>query len=771
MSDMLDAARYDEITLHTYTENAYLDYAVAVVKGRALGQVQDGQKPVQRRILYAMHQLGLRPDAKPVKSARIVGDVLGKYHPHGDSSVYDAAVRMAQDFSLRYPLITGQGNYGSRDGDPAAAMRYTEARLSPYAQLLLAELGSDTVDFGPNYDNTMQEPLLLPARLPMLLLNGTMGIAVGMASDVPPHNLREVAAAAALIVRNPDATDAEILEVLPGPDFPDGAQLVSSPAEIAAAYASGRGSMRARARWTREDMARGQWQIVVTELPYQISTTKVLQELEVLTNPQPPEGKKVITPGQATLKAAALEFLERAVDESNKDQPTRLVLQPRSSKVDQDAMMAFLLANTSLETNVTVNMTMIGLDGRPQTKSLRQVLLEWSEFRMTTVRRRTAHELKQAEARIHILEGRLKAYDNLDEVVNIVRHADNPLTELCDRLGFTEVQAEDILEMRMRSLNKLEGAKLERELADLRKEAARLQKLLAAEPLLRKLVVEEIEADAVKYGDDRRTLIKSEAKAASGAAAAIARAAVDEPVTVVLSKNYFIKAYKGHDVSADQLSFKPGDGLLGLLRTRTTLPVLLLDNMGRAYTVDASQLPSGRGEGVPVTTLIELQAGARIVHALGGVPSSRFLFAGENGYGFVAKLENLVATRRAGKAFLTVDAGETPLAPVALPEGDDGLVLAGSSDGRLLAFPLSEVKSLAGGGKGVMLMVLDEGQKLAALAHQPGLDAFEGVVDIAGTATPVALGPDEFKKYVGRRARKGCQLPKKGVLLLPAVGA
>jgi topoisomerase-4 subunit A len=769
MTDMLEAARFDELVLHKHAEDSYLDYAVTVVKGRALGQVEDGLKPVQRRILFAMRELGLRHDGPPRKSATVVGEVLGKYHPHGDSSVYDAMVRMAQDFTLRYPLIDGQGNFGSRDGDSAAAMRYTEARLSPFAQVLLSELGADTVDFQANYDNTIQEPVLLPSRLPILLLNGTKGIAVGMASDILPHNLREVAAAAGLLLRNPEATDEDVLALVPGPDFPDGGQVVSSPAEIAAAYTSGRGSLRMRACWKREELARGQWQIVVTQLPYQISTTTILNELETLTNPQPPSGKKVITPQQATLKAAALEFLERAVDESDQKQPTRLVLHPRSSKIDGDAMMAFLLANTSLETNATVNMTMIGLDGRPKTKSLREMLSEWVDFRLVTVRRRTEHELKQAQARLHILEGRLTAYDNIDVVVQVIRNSDEPKQELQDKLGLSEIQADDILEMRMRAINKLEGTKLAKEAGELRTLSERLKKLLASQPAIRKLVLEELEADTEKFGDDRRTLIKSEARAASGKAAAIARAAVDEPITVVLSKNYFIKAFKGHDVVADQLTFKAGDGLLAILRTRTTWPVLVLDSMGRAYTVDASQLPSGRGEGVPVTTLIELQAGARIVHAMGGAPSSRFLFAGENGYGFIAKLENLVASRRAGKAFLTVDAGELPLAPVAVPDLEDGLVLAGSSDGRLLAFPLSEVKSLAGGGKGVMLMVLEDGQKLAALTHQNNLETFAGTADVGGTLTPVSFTAEEFKKYVGKRARKGCQLPKKGVLVpLPA---
>jgi len=768
MSDMQEPARFDEITLHKYAEDAYLDYAVAVVKGRALGDVEDGLKPVQRRILFAMRELGLRHDGAHRKSATVVGEVLGKYHPHGDSSVYDAMVRMAQDFSLRYPLVDGQGNFGSRDGDSAAAMRYTEARLSPLSQLLLSELGAGTVDFQANYDNTLQEPMLLPARLPILLLNGTKGIAVGMASDILPHNLREVAAAAALLVRNPVTTMEELLQVLPGPDFPDGGQLVSSPAEIAAAYSTGRGSMRLRACWKREDLARGQWQIVITQLPYQVSTSIILNQLESLTNPQPPKDKKTITPQQATLKAASLEFLERAVDESDQHQPTRLVLHPRSSKVDADAMMAFLLANTSLEENLTVNMTLIGLDGRPMVKSILEIVREWGDFRIHTVRRRTEHELQQAQARLHILAGRLLAFSQLDAVVRVIRESDDPKPELVKKLGFSELQADDILEMRLRALNRLEGSKLEKEVKELNTLSDSLRKLLASEELIRKLVVQEIESDSAKFGDDRRTLIKSEARAASGSAAAIAKAAVDEPVTVVLSKNYFIKAYKGHDITQDQLAFKSGDGLLAMLRTRTTWPVLVLDNMGRAYTVDASQLPDGRREGVPVTTLIELQAGARIVHAMGGAPSSRYLFAGETGYGFVAKLENLVATRRAGKAFLTVDAtvNEAILAPVALPETDEGLVLVGSSDGRMLAFPPSEVKSLAGGGKGVMLMVLDGEQKLVGITHQPNLEVFEGLVDIKGEHTPVTLTAEEFKKFIGRRARKGCQLPKKGTLVV-----
>ncbi len=757
----------NELLLHTYAESAYLDYAMAVVKDRALGQVQDGAKPVHRRVLFAMRQLGLTHDSKPVKSARIVGDVLGKLHPHGDASVYDAMVRLAQPFSLRYPLITGQGNFGSRDGDRAAAMRYTEARLSPIASLLLDELGAGTIDYKPNYDGTQQEPVLLPARLPFMLLNGTMGIAVGMASNIPPHNLREVVAAAVATVQKPELTTADILALMPGPDFPDGGQLISTPAEIAAAYETGRGSLRLRARWEREDLARGQWQVVIKELPYQVSTKAVLEQIEVLSNPQVPSGKKALTQQQLNLKQLALEFLETARDESGKDDPVRLVLVPRNSKVDQEAMMAYLLANTSLEETFGVNATMIGLDGNPQTKGLVQVLREWCAFRTDTVRRRCQWELDQAEKRIHILEGRMTVYLNLDAVIKVIREADEPKEELMERFGLSEVQALDILEMRLRALNKLEGLKIEKELKELQAEADRLRALLASEPRLRALVVKELEADGAKFGDDRRTLIKAEARAAG--ATTTARAVVDEPLTVIVSKNLWARGRAGHGADKAGLSYKPGDAEGWVLETRSTWPVVFMDNTGRMYSVQASDLPAGRGDGAPLSTLIDIQPGARIVWAFSGDPEQQLMFSGQNGYGFTAKLGQTTASKKAGKAYLTVDKDELPMTPLVLESAEAGQVATASSDGRLLVFPVAEVKALPNGGKGVMLMVLEGDQKLTAWRLlSADSSSFEGTVEIGvkGGTQDLAftLQGEDFVKHQGHRARKGCQLPKKGVL-------
>ncbi len=750
----------NKLTLDSYAEDAYLQYALAVVKARALAQVQDGLKPVQRRILYAMLQLGLRSTAKAVKSARVVGDVLGKYHPHGDQSVYDALVRMAQPFTMRYPLIEGQGNFGSLDGDTAAAMRYTEAKLSPLAELLLAELGQGTVDYSANYDGTLQEPTLSPARLPMLLLNGTMGIAVGMAADVPPHNLREVVGACVKVVRDRETTLDDILQDILGPDFPGGGQLVSSPSEIRSVYDSGRGTLRCRARWVREDLARGQWQIVVTELPYQVSTKKVLEQIDALTNPVPPSGKKAITQQQANLKLVSLDFLEKVVDESDKDNSIRLVIVPRNSKVDPDAMMAFLLANTSLEESVSFNMTLIGLDGKPSTKGVLQVLREWAEFRVVTLRRRTEYELDVVQKRIHILEGRHLVFLNLDAVIKTIREAEEPKDELMRKFGLSEIQSDDILEMRLRQLNKLEGFKLEKELKELRAEMARLAKILSADSELRAVVVKELQSDAAKYGDDRRTLIKPEAKATQ---AAQVRTVVEEDLTVVVTKNLWVKAYKGKGLADDVFSVKQGDSVAFKVETSTVHQVLMLDTKGRAYSFPASAVPSGRGDGSPLSTFVEVQNGARPFTFLSGTGEEHALFAGQSGYGYVAQLKNLVGRQRSGKSFLVLDDQEMPMQPLVLPDLT-GYVALGSSEGKLLAFKLDEVKALPNGGKGVMLMAFDAPHQLRTLllTQADGLSA--AVRDEKNKVTRLKLTGDEWLKYVGRRARKGAFLPKKGIL-------
>jgi len=748
----------DQLVLHDYSEEAYLDYAVAVVKGRALADVEDGHKPVQRRILFSMRQQGLTHDVRPRKSATVVGDVLGKYHPHGDQSVYDAMVRMAQDFTLRYPVISKQGNFGSRDGDPAAAMRYTEARLSPISDLLLAEINQGTVDFKPNYDGSIQEPTLLPARLPFLLLNGTKGIAVGMAAEVPPHNLREVAAAATAVIERPDITTAELLDLIPGPDFPGGAQLISSRADVLAAYENGRGSLRVRGRWKREDLARGQFNLVVTELPYQVSGKIIMEQLDALTNPQPPSGKKAITQQQANLKAIALDLLEKVIDESGKEAEVRLVITPRTSKIDPDAIMSFLYANTSLEETVPVNMTHIGLDGRPRTRGVKEILSEWAQFRFTTVTRRTQFSLDKANDRIHILEGRIAVFLNLDAVVKAIRYADDPKDELMKSFALSEVQALDILEMRMRQLNKLEGFKLEKECEELRAEATRLQALLDTPRAMRKLIIAEIAADAAKYGDDRRTLIKEATRAV--AATSIARKVTDDDITIILSKNLWVRSRGGHDLDESTLTYKSGDEAFVVLKTRTLNPVVFLDSKGRSYSVQASDIPASRGDGVPLTTLIDIQDGARILYALSALPEQTYIFAGQGGYGFTAPLKSLVATRKTGKSFMAVGAGELPMEPVALQGDGSGHLVVGSANGRMLAFPPAEVKTLANGGQGVMLMVLEDGEKLSGL----GLAKADPVSLLVEGKDAIILEGAEWTKYVLHRARKGYQLPKKAVM-------
>ena len=546
----------DSLLLGSYAQQAYLEYALSVVKGRALPQVSDGQKPVQRRILYAMLRLGLAwqgaNGAKPVKSARVVGDVLGRFHPHGDQAAYDALVRMAQDFAQRYPLVDGQGNFGSRDGDGAAAMRYTEARLTPLARLLMEELDEGTVDFRPNYDGSTEEPVELPARLPFVLLNGASGIAVGMATEVPSHNLREVAEAAVALLKNPQLADDELFGLLPGPDFPGGAQIISTPEEIRSAYATGRGSLKLRARWKVEDLARGQWQLVITELPHGVSSQKVLEEIEEISNPKVKTGKKAVTPEQLQLKNSLLAVLDGVRDESSKDAAVRLVFEPKSRTVSVDELTQVLLALTSLETSSTLNLTMVGLDGKPVQKNLRQILAEWLSFRQATVERRSRHRLAKAEDRIHILEGRQAVLLNIDEVIRIIRNSDEPKPALIEAFRLSDRQAEDILEIRLRQLARLEAIKIEQELKSLREEADKLRDILANPATLKRLLVKEIEADAKQFGDARRTLIQAEKRASNEIKV------IDEPVTVVVSSKGCVRALKGHEVDAGGLSFKRG---------------------------------------------------------------------------------------------------------------------------------------------------------------------------------------------------------------------
>jgi topoisomerase-4 subunit A len=748
----------DWIALDLYAERAYLEYAMSVVKGRALPEAADGQKPVQRRILYAMRDMGLVAGAKPVKSARVVGEILGKYHPHGDSSAYEALVRMAQDFTLRYPLIDGHGNFGSRDGDGAAAMRYTEARLTPYADLLLSEIDMGTVDFVPNYDGAFEEPSRLPARLPMLLLNGASGIAVGLATEIPPHNLTEVAQAAAALLENPALTTAELMQFIPGPDFPGGGQIITPSEDILSAYENGRGSVRVRARWEVERLARGQWRVIVSELPPGSSAQKVLAEIEEATNPKPRPGKKALSQEQQNLKSLMLSMLDRVRDESDSNQPVRLVFEPKSSRQDPEEFVHMLLAQTSLEGNASLNLVMIGLDGRPGQKGLKAILQEWLTFRLDTVTRRLAHRLAQVEKRIHILEGRMIAFIHIDEVIRVIRESDEPKADLIKAFGLSEAQAEDILEIRLRQLARLEGFKLEKELAELREEREGLRHLLDTPDAKRTLVIEEIRADAAKYGDARRTEIKAAQRAV------LTQTVADEPITIILSQKGWLRARVGHNLDLSTLTFKDGDAMHTVSETRTVWPIVVLDNFGRAYTVNAADVPTGRGDGVPLASLIELQDGGKPCHMLSGPETARYVVASSSGYGFIATVGDMAGRVKAGKAFITLDAGDGVLAPVPVPtdiaQVDLNLVAA-ADNGRLLAFSAGELRDLAK-GRGLMLMQLDQGEHLTAIGLVRGDKALLSVLSARGKESGEKLPLDEYR---GRRAKRGKLLPKKWNIL------
>jgi topoisomerase-4 subunit A len=733
----------DQLNLATYAQRAYLEYALSVVKGRALPDVCDGLKPVQRRILYSMSRMGLgfggpngNTGAKPVKSARVVGDVLGRFHPHGDQSAYDALVRMAQDFSQRYPLVDGQGNFGSRDGDGAAAMRYTEARLAKITSLLLDEIDQGTVDFQPNYDGSTEEPKQLPARLPFSLLNGASGIAVGLATEIPSHNLREIADACVALIKTPALPDAELYALVPGPDFPGGGQIISPAADIADAYRTGRGSLKVRARWKIEDLARGQWQLVVTELPPGVSSQRVLEEIEELTNPKVKAGKKALSQEQTQLKASMLSVLDVVRDESNKDATVRLVFEPKTSRIEQQELITALLAHTSLETSSPINLTMVGLDGRPTQKSLRQMLTEWIAFRQGTIEKRSRHRLNKVLDRIHILEGRQLVLLNIDEVIAIIRQSDEPKVALMERFRLSDRQAEDILEIRLRQLARLEAIKIAQELSELRAEQGKLEETLGNPAALRRLMVREIEADAKVFADARRTLIQTEKKAVAEVKV------VDEPVTVVVSEKGWVRTRTGHGHEASSFAFKAGDGLYGTFECRSVDSLLAFGSNGRVYSVAVSLLPGGRGDGQPVTTLIELESGTQLLSYFAGPGSATLLLSSSGGYGFMATVENMVSRQKAGKAFVGVGEGETLCRPSLVSGAQGKVVVAGtpaalvaaathvacaSTGGRILTFELGELKSMEKGGRGLMLMDLDAKDTLAGAAAYTRSIRIEGI--------------------------------------------
>ncbi|QKT02664.1 DNA topoisomerase IV subunit A [Ectothiorhodospiraceae bacterium 2226] len=725
----------ERLPLSAFTEKAYLDYSMYVILDRALPHIGDGLKPVQRRIVYAMSDLGLRAGNKYKKSARTVGDVLGKFHPHGDSACYEAMVLMAQSFSFRYPLVDGQGNWGSPD-DPKsfAAMRYTEARLASFTDLLLSELGQGTVDWIPNFDGTLEEPAMLPARVPHVLLNGTTGIAVGMATDIPPHNLREVVAACVHLLENPKATVAELCAHIQGPDYPTEAEVITPRADLIRMYETGTGSIRMRARYERED-----GDIIITALPHQTSGARVLEQIAQQMN------------------AKKLPLVEDLRDESDHENPTRLVIVPRSNRVDVEQLMAHLFATTDLERSYRVNLNVIGLNGRPQVKNLQQMLSEWLAFRTDTVRRRLEWRLQKVRDRLHILDGLLIAFLNIDEVIAIIRREDEPKPVLMARFGLTDTQAEAILELRLRHLAKLEEMKIRGEQKDLAKERDALEKTLGSRARLNKLIRDELEADAEKYGDARRSPLVARSAAQALDETALISA---EPVTVVLSEKGWVRAAKGHDIEPAALQYKAGDAYLASALGRSNQLAVFLDSTGRAYSLGAHTLPSARGQGEPLTGRLAPPDGARFTGLLIGDPDNLYVLASDAGYGFVVRAGDLHGRNKAGKAVLSVPAGAQPLAPTLVP-GEGAQLVAVTTAGHLLAFPVAELPQLAKGKGNKIIAIpgprLKSGEeRVAAVIAVPA----GGAVAVHAGKQHKVLKADELAEYRGERGQRGRKLPK-----------
>ncbi|HUO94833.1 MAG TPA: DNA topoisomerase IV subunit A [Steroidobacteraceae bacterium] len=726
--------------LKVFTEKAYLDYSMYVILDRALPQLADGLKPVQRRIIYAMSELGLRAASKHKKSARTVGDVIGKFHPHGDSACYEAMVHMAQDFSYRYPIIDGQGNFGSTD-DPKsfAAMRYTESRLRPYAETLLAELDQGTVEWLPNFDGTLEEPALMPARLPNVLLNGSTGIAVGMATDIPPHNLVEVTNACIKLLDEPEAPLRELLKLMPGPDFPTGGEIVTPKSELRAIYDSGAGTFRARAIYEE-----GDGEVVITALPYQVSGAKIQEQVAT------------------QIRAKKLPMVENIRDESDHEDPTRIVLELRSNRVDVEQLMAHLFATTDLERTYRVNLNVIALDGRPRVLGLKELLVEWLSYRQRTVTRRLEYRLGKVNARLHILEGLLIAYLNLDEVIRIVRREDEPKPVLMKRFKLSSEQAEAILETKLRNLAKLEEMRIKAEQAELAAERDELEKTLKSPARLKKLIRSELVADAEKYGDKRRTkIVEREAAKAIDETELV----VTEPVTVVLSTAGWVRQAKGHEIDPRSLSYKTGDGFQAAARGKSTQQAVFLDSTGRTYSLPAHGLPSARGQGEPLSGRVDPPEGATFAGVMIGEPADRYVLATDAGYGFIAKLEDLYARNRAGKAVLAVGDNAKAIAAAPVVADPQALIAVAAAsegmDGRLLVFPVGELPELAKG----------RGNKLFNIPAARAASREELVVAIAvvppGAKLRVLCGERsmtlsfaELQEYRGERAQRGAMLPK-----------
>jgi topoisomerase-4 subunit A len=727
---------HERIPLKDYAEKAYLDYSMYVVLDRALPYIGDGLKPVQRRIVYAMSELGLSATSKHKKSARTVGDVIGKFHPHGDSACYEAMVLMAQPFSYRYPLVDGQGNFGSPD-DPKsfAAMPYTESRLTPYAKTLLNELGMGTVDWTPNFDGTLQEPVMLPARLPNVLLNGSMGIAVGMSTDIPPHNLREVVAACVRLLEQPKATTAELCEHVRGPDYPTDAEIITPAEELSQMYETGNGSVKMRAVWEQEN-----GEIVITALPHQVSPAKVLEQIA------------------QQMQAKKLPMVEDLRDESDHEDPTRLVIVPRSNRVDMEQLMNHLFATTDLERNYRVNLNVIGVNGKPQVLGLRELLKEWLGFRMETVIRRLNHRLDQVVDRLHILEGLLVAYLNIDEVIYIIRHEDQPKPVLMERFDLTGTQAEAILELKLRHLAKLEEMKIRDEQDALADERSGIETLLGSKARLKTLIKNELLSDAEQYGDERRSVLVER-----GAAQALREEDLvpSEPVTIILSKSGWVRAARGHDIDPSTLNYRAGDEFQHAACGRSNEQAVFLDSRGRAYSLSAHTLPSARGLGEPLSSRFTLQTGEKFLWTLCGDPQQKILLASSFGYGFVTELGNLHSRMKAGKAALSVPAGAQPLTPALVQAEAGTLVVCATSEGYLLAFPLDDVPELAK-GKGNKLINVPPKRLKAGEEFMVGLAVMTEKDEILVWAGQryLRMGLKDIEHFRGDRAHRGRKLPR-----------
>ena len=726
----------EQLPLSHFTEKAYLDYSMYVILDRALPFIGDGLKPVQRRIVYAMSELGLSAASKHKKSARTVGDVLGKFHPHGDTACYEAMVLMAQDFSYRYPLVDGQGNWGSPD-DPKsfAAMRYTEARLTAYAQVLLSELGQGTVEWVPNFDGTLKEPAMLPARLPNVLLNGATGIAVGMATDIPPHNLREVTSACIRLIEEPRVSLAALCEHVPGPDFPTEAEIITPRAELRKIYENGIGSVRLRACWHKDQGA-----IVITALPYQVSGSRVLEQIA------------------AQMQARKLPWIEDLRDESDHENPTRFVIVPRSNRVDIERVMLHLFATTDLERSYRVNLNMIGLDGRPRVKDLRQILVEWLDYRFETVRRRLQFRLDKVLERLHLLEGLLVAFLNLDEVIRIIRTEDDPKPVLMRRFDLTELQADYILDTKLRHLARLEEMKIRAEQEALSKERDQLRMTLGSKQRMKTLIRKELTADAEKYGDERRSPIT---KRDAAAAMDESELTPSEPVTVVLSEKGWVRSAKGHEIDPAELNYKAGDGYRQAVRLRSNQQAIFLDSAGRSYSLAAHTLPSARGQGEPLTGRFNPPAGHTFVAALGGDPDEWWLLASDAGYGFRVRARDLLANKKAGKAALSLPKGARVLRPSAITDADSDRLVAVTSEGRMLVIPANDLPELTRG----------KGNKIIGIPAKAVADRSEYVVDILAVPQGgkvrlysgkryLNLRAADLNAYEGERGRRGNKLPR-----------